>query len=139
MKLSIINAAAGILGGIKLNKISDKKIKTALLKDYLMMRNTVKQAGDDQQEIVHKFQDDWADELAKVEAFRKENKPVVGHDEYLDAERDANKAIQAVFSQEVELGIVPVKMDDFMGAISRDEEITFEQIALLEECGIIEE
>ena len=139
MKLSIINAAAGILGGIKLNKIGDKKIKAALLKDYLMMRNAVKQAGDDQQEIVHKFQDDWADELAKVEAFRQENKPVVGHDEYLDAERDANKAIQEVFSQEVDLGIVPVKIDDFLGAISREEEITFEQIALLEECGIIEE
>lgn len=139
MKLSTINEAAGVLAGIKINRISDKKVKSALLKDFLALRKIVKQAGEDQQEIVRKFQDDWKDELAEVEAFRKEKKPVEGHDAYLEAERDANKAIQDVFSKEVEPDdIVSVKIGDFMGAFSGDEEITFEQIALLQECKIIE-
>ena len=133
MKLSTINTIAGILSGMKLNKISDKKAKSALLKNYLALRKALKQAQEDQQEIVRKFQDDWKDELAEVEAFRKEDKPVVGHEDYLDAEVDANKAIRDIFEQEVDLTLSPVKMDVFV-----DEELTLEQLALLEENGFIE-
>ena len=133
MKLSTINTIAGILSGMKLNKISDKKGKSALLKNYLALRKALKQAQEDQQEIVRKFQDDWKDELAEVEAFRKESKPVVGHEDYLEAEVDANKAIRDIFEQEVDLTLSPVKIDIFV-----DEELTLEQLALLEENGLIE-
>ena len=137
MKLSTINAIAGILSGMKINRITDKEVKTALVNDYLHLRRIVKDADEERRELVEKFQADWREELAEVESFRREGKPVEGHDAYLEAERDANGAIQDIFNADVETRLKGVKMEDFVGAIG-NEELTFEQIALLAEAGIIE-
>ena len=136
MKLSDVNVIVGILAGMKINRITDKKIKTALLNDYLHLRPLFKKANDDAEEIRKKFQDDWEDELDAVQAFRDKRKPVVGHDAYLDAEKDANKAISDLFSDKVDVDINSVPMDEFMTACG-GEELTFEQIAFLQETGII--
>ena len=136
MKLSDVNVIVGILAGMKINRITDKKIKTALLNDYLHLRPLFKKANDDAEEIRRKFQDDWEDELDAVQAFRDKRKPVVGHDAYLDAEKDANKAISDLFSAKVDVDINSVPMDEFMTACG-GEELTFEQIAFLQETGII--
>lgn len=136
MKLYIIDQIAGILAGVKINRIEDKAAKSNLMKDYLALRKILKSAQEDKDEIVRKFQEDWKDELAAVEAYRRENKPVVGHLDYLEAERDANKAIQDLFGKEVELTLTPVSFDAFSGV---SEDLTLEQIAFLHESGIIEE
>ena len=136
MKLSVANAVLGILAGVKINKIEDKAAKSNLMKDYLALRKVLKSAQEDKDEIVRKFQEDWKDELAAVEAYRRENKPVVGHLDYLEAERDANKAIQDLFGKEVELTLTPVPFDAFSGV---SEDLTLEQLAFLQESGIIEE
>ena len=136
MRLSEVNVIVGILAGMKINRITDKKIKTALLNDYLHLRPLFKKANDDAEEIRKKFQDDWEDELDAVQAFRDKRKPVVGHDAYLDAEKDANKAISDLFSSKVDVDINSVPMDEFMTACG-GEELTFEQIAFLQETGII--
>lgn len=136
MKLSDVNVIVGILAGMKINRITDKKTKTALLNDYLHLRPLFKKANDDAEEIRKKFQDDWEDELDAVQAFRDKRKPVVGHDAYLDAEKDANKAISDLFSAKVDVDINSVPMDEFMTACG-GEELTFEQIAFLQETGII--
>lgn len=137
MKLSEVNAVVGILAGMKINRIADKKTKTALLNDYLHLRPLFKKANEDVEEIRRKFQEDWNDELDAVQAFRDKRKPVVGHDAYLEAEKDANKAISDTLSAEVEVDIKSVPMDDFMVACG-GEELTFEQIAFLQESGIVE-
>ena len=136
MRLSEVNVIVGILAGMKINRITDKKIKTALLNDYLHLRPLFKKANDDAEEIRKKFQDDWEDELDAVQAFRDKRKPVVGHDAYLDAEKDANKAISDLFSSKVDVDINSVPMEEFMTACG-GEELTFEQIAFLQEAGII--
>lgn len=126
---------AGILGGIKINRIEDKDAKAALLKDYLALRKVAKDAEADRDEIVRKFQEDWKDEIPAIEQYRKEGKQVIGHLDYLDAEKDANRAIVDTFSQEVDIDLATVKMD----AISAfSEDITLESIAFLAENGIIE-
>lgn len=137
MKLAIaeINAAVGMLSGIKLSRIADKEAKAVLLKDYLALRKVVKDADAEKSEIVSKFQEDWADELPKVQAFRDKNEPVVGHDDYLEAEKDANNAIIDLFSEKVDIYLSPAKFDAIMDF---SEDITLEQIAFLQECGIIE-
>ena len=137
MTIATINVLVGILAGMKLNKISDKKVKTALVNDYLHLRRFAKEADADRKELVDKFQSDWTDELDEVEAFRRENKPVVGHDSYLEAERDANKAISDLFTKEVEVDIQPVPMNDFMAHCGA-EELTLEQLAFLQENGVVE-
>ena len=136
MKLSDINVVVGILSGMKINRITDKKTKSALLDDYLRLRPHFKKANEDVGEIRRKFQEDWDDELDVVQSFRDKGKPVVGHDAYLDAETDANKAIADTLSAEVEVDIKSVPMDDFMTSCGA-EELTFEQIAFLQETGII--
>lgn len=138
MKLSIINALAGMLSSMKINKITDKAVKTALVNDYLHLRKFVKEADDERRELVEKFQKDWAEELPLVEAFRRENKPVEGHKEYLEAEADANKAIAEIFDNDVEVSLKSVPLDDFVAAC-RMEELTLEQVAFLQDCGLIEE
>ena len=135
MKAAVAISLVEILAGIKINRIEDKDAKAALLKDYLAIRKVAKAAEADRDEIVRKFQDDWREELPAVEKFRREGKPVVGHLDYLEAERDANKAIVDTFSQEVDIDLAPVKMD----AISAfSEDITLEAVAALADNGIIE-
>lgn len=137
MKLSVVNALVGILSGVKLNKISDREVKTTLINDYLHLRKFVKGAMDDKNEIANKFQSDWRDEFVAVETLRREGKPVIGHEAYLAAEADANKQVQDLFNNEVEVTPKAVKMDAFLAACG-GEELTLEQIALLQEGGIIE-
>ena len=137
MTIATINMLVTILGGMKLNKISDKKVKTSLVNNYLHLRRFVKDTENDRKELVEKFQSDWADELDEVEAFRRENKPVVGHDPYLEAEKDANKAISDLFTKEVEVDIKSIPMVDFMAACGA-EELTLEQLAFLQENGVVE-
>lgn len=137
MKLSVVNALVGILSGVKLNKISDREVKTTLINDYLHLRKFVKEAMDDKNEIANKFQSDWRDEFVAVETLRREGKPVIGHEAYLAAEADANKQVQELFNNEVEVAPKAVKMDAFLAACG-GEELTLEQIALLQEGGIIE-
>lgn len=136
MNIATVNLAASILSGIKLNKIDDKRVKATLLKDYLALRKVAKEADEDKNEIIKKFQDDWQEELSEVEAFRREGKPVEGHKEYLDAERDANKAISDILAGEADVEITPIKME---AVTALQENITLEQVAFLQEVGIIEE
>ena len=137
MKLSTINALCGVIQKIDTKEISDAKVRTALYNDYFYLRRFVKQAEADRQEVVSKFQQDWKDELAAVEAFRRENKPVEGHDAYLEAEKDANKAISGIFDAEVEVNIKAVKIDAFMASYKGG--VSFEEIAFLQENGVLEE
>lgn len=142
LKLYIIDQIAGILAGVKINKMEDKAAKSALMKDYLALRKVLKPAREDKDEIVSKFQEDWWEELAAVEKYRKEEKPVVGHLEYLDAEKDANKAISDIFDREVELELEMVPDSPLLNPELWGENITIEQIFgsidFLKENGIIE-
>ena len=135
MKISTASTAASILSGIRLNRITDKDAKAALLKDYLALRKVAKEADTDKDEIIRKFQEDWADELRAVQSFREKNRPVIGHLDYLEAEKDANKAISAIFSADVEIDLAPVEIS---AVADFSEDITLEQIAFLQECGIVE-
>ena len=138
MKIETIANISRILAGIKINKLTDKDVKTALVNDYLYLRKIIREADEERRELVDKFQSDWMDELEAVEAFRREDKPVEGHEEYLEAERDANKAIAEIFGKDVEVELAPVKLDAFLSACA-GEEVTLEQIAFLQENGLIEE
>ena len=84
MKTSVANAIAVLLSGVKINKIEDKDAKAALLKDYIALRRVVKDAEEAKGEIIRKFQEDWAEVLPAVQAFRDKNEVVVGYDDYLE-------------------------------------------------------
>lgn len=135
MTIATINAIAQLLSGVKINKIEDKDAKAALLKDYIALRRVVKDADEAKNELIRKFQEDWAEVLPAVQAFRDKNEAVVGYDDYLEAEKDANKAIQDIYAEDVDIDLSPVKMEAIMDF---SEDITLEQIAFLQECGLVE-
>lgn len=138
MKLSNNNAIAivNILAGMKLSRIADTDVRTNLVWDYVELRRVSKTADDKRAEIVKKFQEDWADEIDDVRQQRADNKPVTGHDSFLESERDANELIAAIYNEEVDVSIRPVGMDELVGALSGDD-ITFEQVAFLADNGIV--
>ena len=136
MKTQDICNAVGILSGMKLYRIPDKNTKRTLLDDYRNLRPLFKEATEEATEIRTKFQQDWDDELDAVQAFRDKRRPVVGHDAYLEAEADANKTIADIYAVDAEVDIKAVSMDDFL-ANCGGEDLTLEQVAFLEEVGII--
>ena len=133
-KYKIINIDS-ILVASRINRIADKDVKDALLKEYLEIHKIAEAAKADQNEISRKFNADWREEATAVAKYRNAGKPVVGHLDFLDAERDAEKAIQDLLKAEVDIDITAVPMDEIM-AVSED--ITLGQIAMLQEYGIIE-
>lgn len=136
MKVAIVNTLAGILSGIKINKITDKNVKNKLLQTFLNLRKVIKEAEAERLEIIDKFQKDWLEELKAVEDFRIKKVPVIGHEEYLEAEKDANALISSIFDKEVEINLDPVTLDDFM-SFCGNEDTTFEQVAFLQDNGVI--
>lgn len=138
MKLSNNNAIAivNILAGMKLNRIADTDVRTNLVWNYVELRRVSKTADDKRTEIVRKFQEDWADEIDDVRNQRAENKPVTGHDSFLESERLANELIATIYNEEVEVSIRPVGMEELVGVLSGDD-ITFEQVAFLADNGIV--
>lgn len=136
MKLQTVNTIAEILSSIKINKIEDKEVKNVLVEDYLQLRRHIKKAAEDQQEIVSKFQEDWKEEIPIIEELRKEEKPLDEHKDYLAAEKDANKAISDLFKVDVDVDLKSVTLEAFLGGVDKDE-LTIEQVAFLEDCGVI--
>ena len=136
MRISAIDTAAEILSGIRLNRISEKDVKSALLKDYLALRKVAKDAEQQKVALIDKFREDWKDELPIIKAFRDHNKPVVGHLDYLEAERDVNEAVKRIYEADAEIDLSPVKVADMMDF---SEDVTLEQVAFLVEAGVLEE
>lgn len=137
MKISNINTAVGILGGIGITKLPDKQVKTTILNDYIYLRKFVREAEDESAEISKKFREDWGDEMDVVEVALAKREPVVGHEKYIEAKKDAENVLQGIMDREVEVEIKSVPMDDFMNAC-KNETLTLEQIAFLQEVGILE-
>ena len=138
MKYFEIKAIVDILAGIKLCKIPDSDIKNGILMSYLALRKIVKDVEADKQELVMKFQEDWKEERNAVIELRKKKQPVEGHDDYLKAIDETNLILQKMDETKMEVSIEPVKMDKFVASIP-GEEINLEQIAILVDCGILEE
>jgi len=138
MKYFEIKALVDILAGIKLCKIPDSDVKGGILMNYLALRKIVKDVEADKQELVMKFQEDWKEERNAVIELRKKKQPIEGHDDYLKAVDETNLILEKMDETEMEVSIKSVKMDKFVASI-QGEEINLEQIAILVDCGILEE
>lgn len=136
LKLYITDKIARILAGVKINRMEDRRAKSALMQDYLALRKVLKSAQEDKDEIARKFQEDWKEEFFTVERLIKANQPVIGHEEYLKAKSDAERAIQDLFGKEVEVTLTAVPFDA-LDDVSDD--LTLEQVAALMDAGIIKE
>lgn len=88
MKLSIINTIAGVLAGVKINKISDRAAKDEISKSYLAVRKALRPFERDRDDLVEKFRSDWKDEIAAILA-----KDGGDHTACIKAQEDLNNTI----------------------------------------------
>ena len=130
MKLSTISAIAGVLSAMKINRIGDKAVKVALLNDYLAFRKESKAAETQRNEIVSKFQADWADGVQLRLRFANDSR-YSGWRSLL--EKDAVEAIDAIYDRDAEVTVTKVK-----SSVLYDPDIWADDITLAQIPGTIE-
>lgn len=123
MKKNDADRMAGILSGLKLTGIKDKVVRTTLLNDYLALRRIAKELKEEQQELVDKFNQEWGG------ADKEKN------DEYRKALDDVTAMLKSLAEEECDVTVKPVDMDAFLANVK--EELTFEQIAILQDGGLL--
>ena len=123
MKKNDADRMAGILAGLKLTGIKDKVVRTTLLNDYLALRRIAKELKEEQQELVDKFNQEWGG------ADKEKN------DEYRKARDDVTAMLKSLAEEECDVTVKPVDMDAFLANVK--EELTFEQIAILQDGGLL--
>ena len=138
MKCFEIKTIASILSGLKMNRISDNEVKNALLANYLAVRKVSKGIEEDKIEYVKKFQEDWKEERDAIRKLQDEKKPVEGFEDYFKAADEANLVLQKMDEAEIEVAIKSVSLDKFVASVT-EEEINYEQIAILVDGDILEE
>ena len=139
MKLAEINAIAGVLAGIKINKISDRATREEISKSYLSVRKALRPFERDRDELVEKFRADWKDEIAAVLAKKDGDRAALNQ-----AQADLNAVIVKMLNEgESDVVFSPVKSEHLFAPDIWGENATLgdisETVAFLVKCGVAEE
>lgn len=107
MKLADINAIAGVLAGIKINKIADKSTKDEINKSFLAVRKALRPFERDRDDLVEKFRADWKDEITADLAKKDFDRTA-----FEQAKVDLNNTIAKMLNEgEAEVAFLPIKSD----------------------------
>ena len=139
MKLADINAIAGVLAGVKINKIADRAAKDGISKTFLAVRKALRPFERDRAELVGKFRSDWKDEIT-AELAKKD----FDRADYDRAMADLNDTIAKMLNEgESDIAFSPVKSDHLYAPDLWGENITLgeieEVVAFLIQHGVAEE
>ena len=133
MKKIDVQNAVNAFGRIPVNKVKDDVVRNTLIYDYRRLRKVSREIEEERTDLVEKFQSDFAVEAEEARALRQQGKAVTGAAlaPFLKAEAELNRAVRAMFREEVELELQTVPMDDFVKAV-KDGEFTFEDLSALD-------
>jgi hypothetical protein len=133
MKKIDVQNAVNAFGRIPVNKVKDDVVRNTLIYDYRRLRKVSREIEEERTDLVEKFQADFAVEAEEARALRQQGKAVTGAAlaPFLKAEAELNRAVRAMFREEVELELQTVPMDDFVKAV-KDGEFTFEDLSALD-------
>jgi hypothetical protein len=133
MKKIDVQNAVNAFGRIPVNKVKDDVVRNTLIYDYRRLRKVSREIEEERTDLVEKFQADFAVEAEEARALRQQGKAVTGAAlaPFLKAEAELNRAVRAMFREEVELELKTVPMDDFVKAV-KDGEFTFEDLSALD-------
>ena len=136
MKKIDIQNAVNAYGRIPVNKVKDDIVRNTLIYDYRRLRKVSREIEEERTDLVEKFQADFVVEAEEARALRQQGKAVTGAAlaPFLKAEAELNRAVRAMFREEVELELKTVPMDDFVKAV-KDGDYTFEDLSALD--GIV--
>ena len=125
MKLADINAIAGVLASLKVNKITDRAVKDEINKSFLAVRKALRPFEKDRDELIEKFRSDWKDEIAATLA-----KKDFDRTDYLVAQTDMNITIEKMLNEgEAEIAFTPVDAEPLYAPDLWGEDYTLGQIA----------
>lgn len=133
MKKIDVQNAVNAFGRIPVNKVKDDVVRNTLIYDYRRLRKVSREIEEERTDLVEKFQSDFAVEAEEARALRQQGKAVTGAAlaPFLKAEAELNRAVRAMFREEVELELKTVPMDDFVKAV-KDGDYTFEDLSALD-------
>ncbi len=133
MKKIDVQNAVNAFGRIPVNKVKDDVVRNTLIYDYRRLRKVSREIEEERTDLVEKFQVDFAVEAEEARALRQQGKAVTGAAlaPFLKAEAELNRAVRAMFREEVELELKTVPMDDFVKAV-KDGDYTFEDLSALD-------
>lgn len=133
MKKIDVQNAVNAFGRIPVNKVKDDVVRNTLIYDYRRLRKVSREIEEERTDLVEKFQADFAVEAEEARALRQQGKAVTGAAlaPFLKAEAELNRAVRAMFREEVELELKTVPMDDFVKAV-KDGDYTFEDLSALD-------
>ena len=133
MKKIDVQNAVNAFGRIPVNKVKDDVVRNTLIYDYRRLRKVSREIEEERTDLVEKFQSDFAVEAEEARALRQQGKAVTGAAlaPFLKAEAELNRAVRAMFREEVELELQTVPMDDFVKAV-KDGDYTFEDLSALD-------
>lgn len=139
MKKSRVIEIFRFLGNIKINKITNKEVRSAVISNHLQMYNIVKQYEEDVKELQKRFFEGKEEEIQKLnelrEKFNSETNEDIKRDliktitsEYkdiLNLEMEFNNEASKQLNVDVELNLKKVKQDDFVETcVEADVDIT---------------
>ena len=139
MKKSRVIEIFRFLGNIKINKITNKEVRSAVISNHLQMYNIAKQYEEDVKELQKRLFEGKEEEIQKLnelrEKFNSETNEDVKRDliktitsEYkdiLNLEMEFNNEASRQLNTEVELNLKKVKQDDFVETcVEADVDIT---------------
>lgn len=139
MKKSRVIEIFRFLGNIKINKITNKEVRSAVISNHLQMYNIAKQYEEDVKELQKRLFEGKEEEIQKLnelrEKFNSETNEDVKRDliktitsEYkdiLNLEMEFNNEASKQLNVDVELNLKKVKQDDFVETcVEADVDIT---------------
>lgn len=136
MKKIDVQNAVNAYGRIPVNKVKDDAVRENLIFDYLKLRKASREIEAERSDLVEKFQTDFAAEREEVRLLRQRGESVSASKRpdlaaFLRAEAELNRAVRALFQEEIELTLHRVSVEDFTKAV-KDGDYTFEDLASME-------
>lgn len=152
MKKSKIIAIFRFLSGIKVSKIKDKDVRSAIIGNHLQMYKIAEEYDSDIKETQKKLFEGKDEEIKslnelrekyKIETDEEKKKDIIGiitdnYGEILALEKELSSVIEEKFNEEKELNLKKVKQDAFLDALV-DADVDITPSDLIELSDLFEE
>lgn len=145
MKKSKVIEIFRFLNSIKLNKVSNKEMRSAIISNHMQMHNIAKQYDEDVKELQKKLFEGKEESIESLNSLREEYKKandsrkkeiettiIKDHSDILSLEIEFNNEIVNLLNSEVELNLKKVTQDIFIDScVEADVDITSGDLIIL--------
>lgn len=132
--ISIFN----LLSSIKLNKVSDKETRSAILANHMALYKLNKGVNDDVEELRKRFFEGKEAELKKYIALQDAGKTDELDPKMRELVIEFNTEYGNLMSSHADVSLKKIDADSFVDALAEQNiDITLEELARMQECGLV--